>query len=326
MTAEGPIPEKEQEEEDRKLRQQRLDRARKILGTYYIVLPFILVYLLFKIFPPNPWWPTDWRAVQMVFFIPKLNIWTTLEERLILLVIVAGFLGSYIHSATSYADFRGNRQFAPSWLLWYLLRPLIGGSLALVVYFAIRGGLLSVVLSGGEANDATKINPFGIAAISCLTGMFSKQAADKLAEVFSTLFKSQGDTARKDSLTPGPSITTVDPTGGPVAGGNRITISGTGFAVGAKIFIGGKAATNIEIVNDTTIKADVPAGEAGAVDVEVVNESGQKGTKAKGYTYAAAEGAPGAEGEVVDALDGHDAQITADTLDENLPITEGGVE
>jgi hypothetical protein len=325
MLLDGPTPAEIKEEETN--RTQSLIRARAILGTYYVVLPFILIYLLFKIFPPQPWFPPDWRAVQMVFIFNKWNLWTTLEERLILLVVVAGALGSYIHSATSYADFRGNRQFGPSWLLWYILRPFIGVSLALVVYFAIRGGLLSVVLNGGEANDATKINPFGIAAISGLTGMFSKQAADKLAEVFSTLFKSQGDNSRKDSLTPGPTITGIVPTEGPVAGANRLTISGTGFAVGAKVFIGGKPATNIEIVNDTTIRVDVPAGEAGVVDVEVVNESGQKSTKAKGYTYTSGEtGESGGSGEAVDALDGHDANITADTPDENLPITEGGVE
>jgi hypothetical protein len=286
----GPTPAEIKEEEAN--RQQSLNRARIILGTFYIVLPFVLIYLLFKILPPNPWYPPDWRSVQMVFFVNRLNIWTTLEERLVLLVVVAGALGSYIHSATSYADFRGNRQFGPSWLLWYILRPFIGVSLALVVYFAIRGGLLSMVLSGDAATDATKINPFGIAAIAGLTGMFSKQAADKLAEVFSTLFKSQGDSSRKDSLTPGPTLTGIDPSEGPVKGGTRLTITGTGFAIGAKVFVGGKPATNIEIVSDTTVKADTPPGDAGPVDVEVVSEAGQKSTKAKGYTYVNGGGGP----------------------------------
>jgi hypothetical protein len=289
---EGPTPEQVKEEEDSKQRQQRLNRARAILGTYYVVLPFILIYLLFKVFPPHPW-PSPGRPVQLFFLINKLNLWTTIEERLILLVIVAGALGSYIHAATSYSDYRGNRQFSPSWMLWYLLRPVVGVCLALIVYFAIRGGLLSVVLSGDFANDPAKINPFGIAAIAGLTGMFSKQAADKLAEVFNTLFKSQGDASRKDSLTPGPGITGIDPTEGPLAGGNKLTITGTGFAAGAKVFVGGKPAANIEIVSDTSIKADVPAGDSvGVVDVEVVNEAGQKSTKAKAYTYTA-DGADG---------------------------------
>ena len=238
-------------------------------------------------------------------------------------MVSAGALGSYIHSATSYADYRGNQQFGPSWLLWYLLRPLVGVCLALVVYFAMRGGLLSMVLSGDVAKDAQNINPFGIAAIAGLTGMFSKQAADKLAEVFNTLFKSQGDASRKDSLTPGPAISGIDPAEGPVAGGTRLTIAGTGFATGAKVFIGSKPATNVEIVGDTTIKADAPPGDAaGAVDVEVVNDAGQKAIKAKGYTYTT--GDVGGNGEGGTGVGGAEGAGSGGGGDGGLDDGDGG--
>ena len=274
-----PIPEAVQDS-------PQLNKATRILAVFYIVLPFLLIYLLFKLFPPNPWPPTD-RMVQIFFFFKQLNIWTTLEERLLLLVIVAGALGSYIHAATSYSDYRGNRQFSHSWLLWYLLRPFVGVSLSLIVYFAVRGGLLSMVLGGAEANDATNINPFGIAAIAGLTGMFSKQAADKLAEVFSTLFKSGGDDARKDSLTVSTAITRIYPDEGPTAGGTKIIITGTGFADQAKVLFGGKPAVNVEIVNGTTIKLETPPGDPGAVDVSVQNADGKQDIKVKGFTYVA---------------------------------------
>ena len=305
--------------------EEQLNRALNVLAVYYILLPILLIYLLFKILPPQPWYPPDWRAVQMVFFTPKLNIWTTLEERLILLVAVAGALGSYIHTATSYADYRGNQRFGASWLVWYLLRPFIGVSLALVVYFAVRGGLLSIVLSGNEANDATKINPFGIGAIACLTGMFSKQAADKLAEVFSTLFKSGGDQARKDSLTPKPEITEIDPAEGPVAGGNEVTITGSGFVTGIKVFIGGTPATNIKVVNDTTLTAAIPAGEVGTADVEVSTDQGHKATLSAGYTYVAATESAGDSSDDVETIDGCDVDIIDETPDEDLPRAGGGV-
>jgi hypothetical protein len=332
MAFDDPPPSAEQQEEADRL--HSLNRARAILATYYIVLPFILVYLLFKIFPPQPWFPPDWRSVQMVFFVPRLNIWTTLEERLILLVVVGGALGSYIHTATSYADFRGNRQFGPSWLLWYLLRPFIGTALALVVYFAIRGGLLSIILSGSEANDATKINPFGIAAIASLTGMFSKQAADKLAEVFTTLFKSQGDQSRRDPLAPAPAptIEEVDPPQGPPAGGTPVTIKGTGFASGATVVFAENAATDIVFVNATTLTLKTPSG-TGVVDVVVTNPDAQKATAKQAFAYTAVDtAAAGAEAPVdgeetgdEDAIDGCDVKLEADTPDEALPITEGGV-
>lgn len=78
-------------------------------------------------------------------------------------------------------------------------------SLALVFYFVIRGGFLSTT---GGAQD---INPYGIAALAGLVGMFSKQATDKLSEVFGTLFRSapgEGDAKRQQPLT-APTATTA---------------------------------------------------------------------------------------------------------------------
>lgn len=63
------------------------------------------------------------------------------------------------------------------------LRPFIGSALALLVYFAARGGLIS-----GNAG-AKDLSPYGIGALAALAGMFSKQATDKLREVFENLFK-----------------------------------------------------------------------------------------------------------------------------------------
>ncbi len=281
--------------------QQQLDRARRILATYYLLLPFVLVYFLFKIFPPQPW-PTDPVAPDLLvpttiyFFRGLIPVVTSLEERLLLLVIVAGALGSYIHSATSYVDYRGNRQFNPSWTLWYLARPLVGVCLALVVYFAVRGGLLLLVVNGSAATEAKNINPFGVAAVSGLTGMFSKQASDKLAEVFNTLFKSQGDLQRRDSLTPAPApeIKSIDPKEGPASGGTKVTITGTGFVTEAKVSFGTNAAININVVSDTIITADTPAGE-GVVDVIVANADGQKATATQAYTYVPSDEAGGRE-------------------------------
>jgi len=281
--------------------QQQLDRARRILATYYLLLPFVLVYFLFKIFPPQPW-PTDPVAPDLLvpttiyFFRGLIPVVTSLEERLLLLVIVAGALGSYIHSATSYVDYRGNRQFNPSWTLWYLARPLVGVCLALVVYFAVRGGLLLLVVNGSAATEAKNINPFGVAAVSGLTGMFSKQASDKLAEVFNTLFKSQGDLQRRDSLTPAPApeIKSIDPKEGPASGGTKVTITGTGFVTEAKVSFGTNAAININVVSDTIITADTPSGE-GVVDVIVANADGQKATATQAYTYVPSDEAGGSE-------------------------------
>lgn len=44
------------------------------------------------------------------------------------------------------------------------------------------------------------INPFGIMAIACMAGMFSKHATDKLREIFENLFRLEKDTPRKNPL------------------------------------------------------------------------------------------------------------------------------
>ena len=57
-----------------------------------------------------------------------------------------------------------------------------------------------------------------------------------------------------------------------------MTITGTGFLAGATVTLGGTAATNVTVVNSTTITATTPAHAAGAVNVVVRNTDGQSGT------------------------------------------------
>jgi hypothetical protein len=170
------------------------------------------------------------------------------EKRYFLLVALGGVLGSFIHIATSYVDFLGNRKMVYSWVPWYLMRPFIGASLALIFYMLLRGGIVSTqpaVLPNDEPKqelqagpivdrdslktDSTQqvaiqpttasteseppkpepeekpepalpFNPFGIMAIACLTGLFSKQATDKLQEVFESMFNIKNPEKRADPL------------------------------------------------------------------------------------------------------------------------------
>ncbi len=59
--------------------------------------------------------------------------YTTIPDTaLILLVLLSSALGSYVHAATSFSDYVGNRRLAKSWTWWYLLRVLVGATLALL--------------------------------------------------------------------------------------------------------------------------------------------------------------------------------------------------
>ena len=85
---------------------------------------------------------------------------------------------------------------------------------------------------------------------------------------------------------PAPSVSSVSPNNGPTAGGTAVTISGTNFAAGATVAIGGAAATNVTVVSGTQITATTPAGSAGAATV-TVTVNGQAGSLANAFTYIA---------------------------------------
>jgi hypothetical protein len=108
----------------------------------------------------------------------------TREVQLMLMVLFAGALGGLVHAVKSLADYIGNRTAVTSWAWYYLTRPFLGGTLAFIVYAVLRGGFLT-----GTAGEVRVVSPFGAIALAALAGMFADKAAQKLAEVFDTLFK-----------------------------------------------------------------------------------------------------------------------------------------
>jgi|SRR5579864_1924 len=162
-----------------------------IFGVYMILLNLVLIYVLAKIWPAKATGALDG---DVWLFFGQLHFYLGAETRYLLIVTLTGALGSYIHLATSFADFLGNRRLYASWGWWYLLRPFIGMALAIILYFAVRGGLVA------GTSGADNLSPYGVAAIAGLAGMFSKQATDKLREVFETLFKTTNPPDRIDKL------------------------------------------------------------------------------------------------------------------------------
>ncbi len=73
-----------------------------------------------------------------------------------------------------------------------------------------------------------------------------------------------------------PSVTKVDPAAGPTAGGNTVVVSGSGFVPGSTVKFGSVtlAASSVSFVSGSELKAVVPAGSAGTVDVRVWNPAG----------------------------------------------------
>ncbi len=119
------------------------------------------------------------------------------DARLFLVAGLAGALGGALQMARSYAGHLGLGSWDPRWLPWYALRIPAGVGLALLFYVAVRAGLYT---NAGGAD----VNPFGIATICALAGLFSREALEKLDELFDTLTGRKKDVAATSPLLPRP--------------------------------------------------------------------------------------------------------------------------
>jgi len=95
-----------------------------------------------------------------------------------------------------------------------------------------------------------------------------------------------GDDTTEPTPTPAPTLTAVSPDQGSALGGTQLTLTGTNFASGATVRVGGTAATQVTVVSSTSITCLTPAGTTGAVDVSVTT-SGGTATLADAFTYNA---------------------------------------
>ena len=104
------------------------------------------------------------------------------EERLLILVMTAGALGSLVHALRSAYWYVGNRNLVRSWIPKYLLLPFCGAILAILFYFVVRGGFFSPRANSMDTSQ------YGFCALACLVGLFSEQAVLKLKQIAETVF------------------------------------------------------------------------------------------------------------------------------------------
>lgn len=160
---------------------------------YYIALGLLLIGNLSSIWPAALEQSASTSERVVLFF---RTVAVSDEVRMILIVTMTGALGSLVHGFRSLFWYVGNRAYAKSWTLMYLLLPFIGSTLSLIFYFVLRGGLFSPQAS------VAATSPFGFAGIAGLVGMFSNQAALKLQEVAETFFSTRQSTKGKDNVDP----------------------------------------------------------------------------------------------------------------------------
>ena len=197
--------------------------------------------------------------------------WTpSAATALLALVVLAGTLGGLVFTATSFSTHVAKNDFGTSWQWWYVLRPFTGAGLALITYLLIRGQLLGL---NGPSED---LNPYGVAGLAALTGLFSKQAITKLGEVFDTLFAPAAPAPAPGTL----AVDALDPDTVFVNTDNDVMVTGSGFQTGLTATVGGQSVTVGDLDTDSfTIM--VPAAiavAAGDLVVVVTNSDGSSAT------------------------------------------------
>jgi len=247
-------------------------KAKSVFIKTTLISAFILL-LLFIIYSILSFWPTGGEGVR---FFGYDNSKLDTELRLIILVSLSGVLGSFVHTATSIVDYIGNNRFKMSWVAWYIMRPFIGMALALIFYFVIRGGFFPSSGSTSGETQEIPVNIFGLLALGCLAGMFSKQAADKLREVFDNLFRTQDPTERMESLkAANPSISSISKTGGDDTD-QTFELKGNNLASDLILIINGKP-SEFEFVDKETLNFEYSLTDddksKGAIDIVLSDDT-----------------------------------------------------
>jgi hypothetical protein len=83
---------------------------------------------------------------------------------------------------------------------------------------------------------------------------------------------------------PLPTLVSITPSSGSTAGGTKVTLSGSGFVTGTTATIDGKALTQVQLTDRSTLVGIVPTGTLGAKNVRVTNPSGSA-TLTGAFTY-----------------------------------------
>ena len=81
-----------------------------------------------------------------------------------------------------------------------------------------------------------------------------------------------------------PTISSINPNTGILAGGTSFTITGTNLSNTSSVTVGGAAATSVTVVSATSVTAVTPSGSAGLQTITLTTPGGTA-TASNAFTY-----------------------------------------
>jgi hypothetical protein len=177
----------------------------------------------------------------------------------------------------------------------------------------------TLVLFGNKPSLSVVVAPSG----TSLTATLPTHAAGPVDVEVGT----EGDSATLvDAFTyvAAPTLTSVTPTAGPLAGGTTVTLTGTGLRSGMEVRFGGLLATLVSVAPaGTSATVTTPARTAGLVDVSVTTPGGTS-TLTDGFAYAAVPTLTGVSPGAGPSVGGQTVTLTGSGLRAGMQVSFGG--
>ncbi|MEV7180304.1 IPT/TIG domain-containing protein [Kitasatospora sp. NPDC093679] len=167
-----------------------------------------------------------------------------------------------------------------------------GGTSGGLAYFFLNAPTLtSVAPSQGPTAAGTAVTLVGTNLTNATAVTFGSTAATSFTVVSATQINATAPagtgTVNVTATTPGgtsngqpytylaaPTLTSINPVQGPLAGGITVTLVGTNLTNATAVTFGSTAATSFTVVSATQVNAVAPAGSAGPVQVTVTTPGG----------------------------------------------------
>ncbi len=168
-----------------------------VVGVWLLAIAVVNVLALFAVIEPPPWLHRSFPSIDP----EKAGV----VQDMLVTMFAAG-IGSTISVIFGYLEHASiKKDFDLAYCPWYVARPILGMLTGAIFYFVLKGGLLATTsgtatTSGLAAGKelmvgGQNLNDLSLAGFGALVGLFSKNALEKLKEVFNTLFATVGDAA-----------------------------------------------------------------------------------------------------------------------------------